>query len=157
MSAPVPPEILARCVDIFDQTRKRYGATAAMARAFEYATGPTKVRRRIEADANALEPAAVAVIESVARYHGMPVEQMRVASVRSWAARAEAVYLVRATLGVSFPRLAKFFGRDHTSILSCAERFKARLAVDDVLRERMRQFVAGCRGEAAVAGEERAA
>lgn len=63
--------------------------------------------------------AAERIIETCARMTGIPVEAMR-SSARGGKlvgkARHIAYYVIRATTGLSYPRIAAQFGRDHATI-----------------------------------------
>ncbi len=142
------PQLLARCVDIFDSTRRRYGSTAAMARVLSYAVAPTKARRQIAADASALDPCAVKWIELTAERHGIFAVELT-GERRRWkmSVRDEAVHVARAMTGVSFPALARYFGRDHSSLVQGERRFEKRLAADDLLRARIERLIGDARAE----------
>ena len=137
-----------RCVAIFDRLRPRVGPEAAMEQALEFATVADSRRRLADAASN-LDPAAAAVIYQAAQSHGKSVRDLR----GKWAlpVRDEAVYLVRALLGVSYPALGRYFGRHHASLITGNERFERRLATNQILAARIAKVVGGEKREAAVA------
>jgi chromosomal replication initiation ATPase DnaA len=99
---------------------------------------------------------AVAIIESVMRHHGvslwMACQKRRRAPDEVVAARDEAIYVARSVVPeCSWGRLAKFFNRDHASLVSGARRFERLMAVDELLRARVDRAVGASRAEARVA------
>ena len=137
-------ETALRCVAIFDELRKRYGAVEAMREAHAYALAGKTVRKRVDASLKG-DPALAALVEAVAERLGYTVGQLRMNRRRSVPVRDEVVHVVRRLSSLaSYPELAKLLGRDHSSLVYGEARVAARLRTDEVLRQRLAQVVAVC-------------
>ena len=85
------------------------------------------------------------VVDAVARYYGVGSQQIygRGRSGTVATARSVSIYLVRMTLGYSYPEIARLFGsRNHSTIISVIQGVVAKRAKDegfdrtlDVLRD----------------------
>lgn len=137
-------ETAIRCVAIFDELRKRYGAVEAMREAHAYALAGKTVRNRVDASLRG-DPALAALVEAVAERLGYTVGQLRLTRLRAVPIRDEVVYVVRqASALASFPELARVLGRDHSSLVVGQRRIEQRLKTDEVLRQRLAQVLALC-------------
>ncbi len=91
--------------------------------------------------------AAMAMLTSAAEAHGMTLGRLRAGgrlTGRFAAARDEAIWVVLQTVPeVPLAELARYFGRDHSTIISGQRVFEARMERDDVLRARMARIVGG--------------
>ena len=76
------------------------------------------------------------VVDAVARYYGVGSQQVygRGRSGTVATARAVSIYLVRMTLGYSYPEIARLFGsRNHSTIISAVQGITAKRAKDEAL------------------------
>lgn len=99
---------------------------------------------------------AVAIIEAVMRAHGVSLwsaqQKRRRPSAEVVAARDEAIYVARSVAPeCSWGRLAKFFNRDHASLVTGARRFERLMAVDELLAARVERMIGSTRAEARAA------
>lgn len=140
------PALSRRCLAIFDTLRTRVGSEQAMAKALEYALDATS-RRAIAAEAGDMDPRALAMLEDVALHHGHTLSELRAGKPYTWVAavRQEAIYVARAVTGVSFPVLARYFGKDSSTLVCGQRRFERRLAADELLRTRVGRVVEAAR------------
>lgn len=142
----ISPALSRRCLAIFDALRTRVGSEQAMAKALEYALDTTS-RRAIAAEAGDMDPKALALLEDVAQWHGHTLSELRADKPYTWVAavRQEAVYVARAVTGVSFPVLARYFGKDSSTLVCGQRRFERRLAADELLAARVGRVVEAAR------------
>lgn len=133
--------------EIFDAMRVQYGRDIAIeslaGRLRRGLKGPVYLRE--------FDPAAATLLEQVFASHGVTTEMVR--SHRMLAdIRDEGVYLVRRLFPrISFPMLARYLGRDHSSLIVGQQKFAARLAADHGLAARVARLVGDCRAEAVAA------
>ena len=96
---------------------------------------------------HALPKWARGVIEVIALENGVSLDTLRRDRHSSRAIqriRAEAIYIVRAVGNgsPSFPDLGLYFGRDHSSLVTADQRFRARMEAEDILRARVEKYLA---------------
>lgn len=86
-------------------------------------------------------PDVPAIVERVAAAFGVsPAELMsasRLKGVRR--ARQAAMFVARELTGLSYPRLAAAFDRDHTTVMHACRRVEAEMATDDALAGRVQE------------------
>ncbi|QDU18118.1 DnaA/Hda family protein [Urbifossiella limnaea] len=80
-------------------------------------------------------PTVAGIIEKVAAAFGVSPKELLGASRlrRVLVPRQVAMFLAREVCGLSFPRLAAAFGRDHTTVLHAVRKIRAELAGDERL------------------------
>ena len=92
-----------------------------------------------------------AIIQSVARASGIPVERLtsrrRVSEIVM--ARHLAMHIAREQ-GYSYPRIGRYFVCDHTTVMSGVKRIDAKLPSDAGLRETRANVIADLAGGVAV-------
>lgn len=69
------------------------------------------------------------IVREVSEKHGVPPREIlsRSRTVQVAAARTEAIYLTKATEPMtSAPTIGRWFGRDHTSVLTALARYQAK-------------------------------
>lgn len=88
-----------------------------------------------------MSPKMHELAELVAERHGVSLAELRGSShARRFARpRHEAFSLIRAACGYSYPRIGKYFGRDHTTVLWGIRSHQARLAGKPLKRARYPQ------------------
>ncbi len=129
------------CLQIFDRLRLRVGAESAMEQAIEFATAARRDRKAILRAAE-IDPIAVAIIDGVAKWHGLDVETLRSSIPRAIDVRNEAVYLARRRCTVSRSVLARYLKVHPSTLLYGERKFAARLAADQLLAQRMARVLA---------------
>jgi chromosomal replication initiation ATPase DnaA len=72
------------------------------------------------------------VVARVARAHGVTVEDIlgRATEIKVVHARHEAFYAVKVASGVSWARIGRIFGRDHSTVLHGVKAYKARASAE---------------------------
>jgi len=87
-------------------------------------------------------PDIEAIIKRVSAAFGISQKELRGPSrLRPFLLpRQVAMYLARELAGLSFPRIAAAFGRDHTTVLHACRKIAAELRTDAVLAGRVRQL-----------------
>lgn len=83
------------------------------------------------------------IIKTVAQYTGIPSEELvgHSRKVKTLEARELAIYVIRTLCGISYPVIAEYFKRSHSSVMASYKKMQKKLANDQELETKYKQIL----------------